>query len=86
MLHTFVMALHVCFKSMFHLFPLYVINVSSVCFKSRSGVVHIAMRIGGWRLADSGLPQPLGAAVGAPPWFTCGRGMGVASLVRLSGH
>jgi hypothetical protein len=52
---------------MFHLFRLYVINVSSFCFKSIDRVLHRLQRV---PVADNGLPQPPGAAAGAPPWFT----------------
>jgi len=44
-------AIHACFESifqLFHQFQLYVANVSSLCFKSRLDVAHVAMCAGGW--------------------------------------
>ena len=51
------MATHACFKCFIVCFHIYVVDVSSGCFKSISGV---ACR------------RPP-AAAGAPPWFTCRR-------------
>jgi hypothetical protein len=39
------MAIHACFKHMFHLFRMYVANVSSRCCKSKFSVAHVAMAI-----------------------------------------
>jgi hypothetical protein len=47
------MATRACFKSIFQLFQIYVANILSGCFKSRSSVAHVAMApvAGGQRLA-----------------------------------
>jgi hypothetical protein len=57
-------AIHACFKSifqMFHLFQLYVVNVLSLCFKSRSGVrgkLSAAAGVPSWFMCRHGSAVP----------------------------
>ena len=78
------MAIHACFKCI--CFSLYVANVSSLCFKSRSCVAHVAIRASGWRTAACLLLLPgrrcgsrAGAGWGRHAWC-CWRGIAMVHV------
>jgi hypothetical protein len=83
------MAIHACFNV-----SLYVANVLSLYFKSRSGVAHVAMRAGDWRTAAYRSRLVLlrghcrGSRAGAAglTWFMCGHRCAVLDTgVRCEG-